>query len=388
VLVQGLPPDITDDELRWGLSRCGDVTGLRVYNRDGAPPTALGKPADGEDDAARESSSEGEASDEASAEEGAEGARSDCDEDDDDGDGSSWAEGAAVAWQEEGSASSAAHAQRGAAAAALAALASGNAPGPLVSAEEASGLSRKELKALKAARLADAKVAKAAEKAQQALAREAAKVARAEAREAAKVARAEAREAAKVARAAAKSKPGRKKGVKSVIAARALLAKKKSDCYAFVEFADPAAARRATAQTLQTFGICLGSAGCRMGEMCRTAPATDARSLYLYTPHDESVTSAEVEHWVNGALAPHLAVRTLRGRTSLLHEVTPGICRADFPSHEAAAWAFRQLDGQPAYRGEHLPSVDFGVQWMKVSEFLYKEVKTKTLLVEDFLFEK
>jgi hypothetical protein len=257
-----------------------------------------------------------------------------------------------------------------------------------VSAEEASGLSRKELKALKAARLADAKVVKAAEKAQQALAREAAKVARAEAREVAKVARAEAREAAKVARAAAKSKPGRKKGVKSVIAARALLAKKKSDCYAFVEFADPAAARRATAQTMQTFGICLGSAGCRAGEMCRTAPAADARSLYLYTPHDESVTSAEVEHWVNGALAPHLAVRTLRGRTALLHEVTPGICRADFPSHEAAAWAFRQLDGQPAYRGEHLPSVDFGVQWMKVSEFIYKEVKTKTLLVEDFLFEK
>ena len=407
VLIRGLPPDITNHELQRALARCGNVAGVWVYNRD-EKVDALGDSLSGSalaEVSETESSPPGRNNEESDS--GSEGVRSDCDDSDDDG-SMGWVEDSAWSEVSRGVSTEAiqAHARRGGEAAAVVAAGSpdgaqpprtvegaaarekSDGPAPLVSAEEAQGLSRKEYNALKAKRRAEAKQAKAEARGKLLRDREAAKLARAEARALAKLAREEAREAAKVAKAVAKSKPGRKKGVKSVIAAKTLLGRRKSDCYAFVEFTDPRGAQRATAQTLQTFGVCLESQSCRAGEMCRTMPALELRSVFIYTPKDESVTSVEVEHWVNEALSPHFSARILRGRTALLHEVTPSICRIDFPSHETAAWAYRQLENRPLCRGDHLPSVTFRMQWMKVSDSSQKAEKVHSESTNGVLFEK
>jgi hypothetical protein len=399
VLIQGLPQDITNHELQRALYRCGNVAGLWVYNRDEKVNELLLGSNLAEDTKAE--SSKGGNTDESDS--GSEGARSDCDDDDD---SMGWVEDSA--WPERSITVSTealqTHARRGDVASAETTAGSESGPddaqplhtaevavasqksegrAPLVSAEEAKGLSRKEYNALTAQRRLEAKQARKEAREKVIEDRKAAKLARAEARALAKRAREEAKEAAKVAKAVAKSKPGRKKGVKSVIAAKTLLGRRKSDCYAFVEFTDPRGAQRATAQTMRTFGVCLESQSCRAGEMCRTMPALDLKSVFIYTPKDESVTSVEVEHWVNEVLSPHFSARILRGRTALLHEVTPSICRIDFPSHETAAWAYRQLEDKPLSRGDHLPSVTFRMQWMKVSDSLQKAEKaTQGVLLE------
>jgi hypothetical protein len=47
--------------------------------------------------------------------------------------------------------------------------------------------------------------------------------------------------------------------------------------------------------------------------------------------------------WLNRVLAPHVYCYTLRGASTLLTEVIPNVIRVDFPSHEAAAWAYDTL---------------------------------------------
>ncbi len=157
-----------------------------------------------------------------------------------------------------------------------------------------------------------------------------------------------------------KYRGGRQAGVKSAVAARAIALRRDNDVYAFVEMETEKGAQRATIDAARIFGLQVGDS------MCRTLPAITAKALTLHIVGGDAV-SAEVEYWLNRHLAPNMFART-RFSTSLLTEVSPEAISLEFPSHEAAVWAFWRLHGKTIPRHAPFPDVSFDVQWLYVSD--------------------
>ena len=233
-------------------------------------------------------------------------------------------------------------------------------PAATAAVAEEAGLSSSEVRRLRTAR-------KQAAKAEAKAAREIKGAAQRAAREEARV------EAARARREAAQ-RPGRKKGLKSVLAAKnAADYRRDSGIYAFVEFEDESGATRAAGQAARIFGVALPHPDDkRPAQMCRTGPASEARTLHLYALDGSEATASEVEQWLNESLEPLVHVHIQRARSTLWNEVAPNTFQVDFPSHEAAAWAFRRLDGSPMRRPLPLHPALFGVQWLRVAEAVAK----------------
>lgn len=166
-----------------------------------------------------------------------------------------------------------------------------------------------------------------------------------------------------------KHRGGRHAGVKSVVAARAIALRRDNDVYAFVEMETEQGAKCATIDAARIFGLQVGDS------MCRTLPAVTAKTLTLHIVGGDAV-SAEVEYWLNCHLAPNMFART-RFSTSLLTEVSPEAISLEFPSHEAAVWAFWRLHGKKIPRHAPFPDVTFDVQWLYVSDKTAKQAAQK-----------
>ena len=187
---------------------------------------------------------------------------------------------------------------------------------------------------------------------------EAARVAKAEVRAAAKANKAAERAASR----AAKSTVGRKAGVKSLVAAKAVAMRRESDVYAFVEFERQADAEKASSHDVRIFGVKIGD------RVCPTMPATEVRRFEAHVLTGEAHRS-ELHDFLNRTLAPQLH---LAGRSSaLIDDTTPNRVSVSFDCHEAAMWAWRRLGERGVTlqeRGGHLPSVAFGMQWLRVRD--------------------